>query len=309
LTKNTVEYFHFRYTATIIGMIIVLAVYLIGFSKEKTEFYSVKGKLIMFFKYFVIINVWIFAISEISYLFNSELKLLKSINEYFDFYQYIKMVTYGVASIFIAYLVKYIPYLKDKVTNVLVLLMYLYADLMFIILTCSYSFTIDKIGNLYYVVIGIMFVINIFSIINIRQNIIKLIQTRRQNLEAYPVLLSAYLLFIINKILTIQFDLGHINFLFSFLYILTAFGLIIFGFIKKYVLTRRFGLALTAFATGKLFIYDLSYLETGWKIISYISYGIVLLVISYMYQKYSKQIERFSTGSAFREDTKEEKLK
>jgi hypothetical protein len=48
---------------------------------------------------------------------------------------------------------------------------------------------------------------------------------------------------------------------------------------------------LSVFAVGKLFLFDLSFLETGGKIVSYLSFGVVLLIISYMYQKFSKQLE------------------
>ena len=45
-------------------------------------------------------------------------------------------------------------------------------------------------------------------------------------------------------------------------------------------------------AIGKLFLFDLTMgVDVMHKIISYFSFGIVLLGISYLYQKFSKRLE------------------
>ncbi|MNI73332.1 hypothetical protein D3C73_1293330 [compost metagenome] len=64
-----------------------------------------------------------------------------------------------------------------------------------------------------------------------------------------------------------------------------------FGFRRRYVYIRRFGLALSLLATGKLLLYDLTLLNTGSKIIAYFSFGLCLLGISYLYQRVSARME------------------
>jgi len=54
---------------------------------------------------------------------------------------------------------------------------------------------------------------------------------------------------------------------------------------------RRLGLGLTLFATGKMVFYDVSLLTAGSKIIAYFSFGLLLLGISYLYQKVSSRME------------------
>ncbi|MNI88910.1 hypothetical protein D3C73_1462500 [compost metagenome] len=54
---------------------------------------------------------------------------------------------------------------------------------------------------------------------------------------------------------------------------------------------RRLGLGLTLLATGKMVFYDVSLLTAGSKIVAYFSFGILLLGISYLYQKVSSKME------------------
>ncbi|MFD2881480.1 DUF2339 domain-containing protein [Paenibacillus rhizoplanae] len=60
---------------------------------------------------------------------------------------------------------------------------------------------------------------------------------------------------------------------------------------KRYLYIRRFGLALSLLATGKLLLYDLTLLNTGSKIIAYFSFGLCLLGISYLYQRITVRME------------------
>ena len=66
---------------------------------------------------------------------------------------------------------------------------------------------------------------------------------------------------------------------------------VIYGFVRKYVSMRRFGLLLAVVATGKLFIYDLAFLRIEGKIISYFSFGLILIGISYLYQKFKRTVD------------------
>jgi uncharacterized membrane protein len=107
----------------------------------------------------------------------------------------------------------------------------------------------------------------------------------------YPVILGVYLLGVATVFLNVQFRLGEVSLLFSFLYLLLAIGYIVYGFRYKYVYIRRLGLGLTLFATAKLVFYDLSSLSAGGKVIGYFCFGLVLLGISYVYQKVSSKLE------------------
>jgi uncharacterized membrane protein len=54
---------------------------------------------------------------------------------------------------------------------------------------------------------------------------------------------------------------------------------------------RRFGLGLSFMAVAKLFLFVLSFLSEGYRIISYFAFGFVLIAISFVYQYFNKRLE------------------
>jgi len=71
----------------------------------------------------------------------------------------------------------------------------------------------------------------------------------------------------------------------SLLWTLYATGLILFG-VRRSVLPLRWqGLLLLGFAVGKVFLFDLSFLERVYRIASFLALGVVLLAVSFLYQR------------------------
>jgi uncharacterized membrane protein len=73
--------------------------------------------------------------------------------------------------------------------------------------------------------------------------------------------------------------------------VLTALAWIIFGFMRRYPLIRKFGLGLALLSVAKLFLVDLISLTDGYRIVSYFALGITLVVISFVYQYFNKRLE------------------
>ena len=57
------------------------------------------------------------------------------------------------------------------------------------------------------------------------------------------------------------------------------------GFWKRSAFLRWQALILIAVTIGKVFIYDLSELDRGYRIVSFIVLGVILLAISFAYQR------------------------
>jgi uncharacterized membrane protein len=55
---------------------------------------------------------------------------------------------------------------------------------------------------------------------------------------------------------------------------------------------RIFGLALLGLATGKVFIYDMASLDTSYRVLSLIGLGVLLLISSYLYQRFVAPLDR-----------------
>ncbi len=69
-----------------------------------------------------------------------------------------------------------------------------------------------------------------------------------------------------------------------------SFGLIAYGIWKKKSHLRMLALILFGITLLKLFIYDISKVDSGGKTIAFISLGVLLLVISFLYTKYKHLI-------------------
>lgn len=71
---------------------------------------------------------------------------------------------------------------------------------------------------------------------------------------------------------------------------LYSFGLIAFGIWKKKSHLRLLALVLFGITLLKLFIYDIATVDSGGKTIAFISLGVLLLIISFLYTKYKHYI-------------------
>jgi len=75
------------------------------------------------------------------------------------------------------------------------------------------------------------------------------------------------------------------NFSYSAIWLAYGAGLMTFGFWKRSAFVRWQALALIAFTIGKVFLYDVSMLQQGYRILSFIALGAVLMSISYIYHR------------------------
>jgi uncharacterized membrane protein len=75
------------------------------------------------------------------------------------------------------------------------------------------------------------------------------------------------------------------NFSYSAIWLTYGAGLMLFGFWKRLAFVRWQALFLIAFTIAKVFIFDVSALQQGYRIISFMALGAVLMAISYAYHR------------------------
>ncbi|HVO81729.1 MAG TPA: DUF2339 domain-containing protein [Terriglobales bacterium] len=75
------------------------------------------------------------------------------------------------------------------------------------------------------------------------------------------------------------------NFSYSAIWLAYGAGLMMFGFWRRSAFVRWQALVLMAFTIGKVFIFDASALQQGYRILSFIALGAVLMAISYIYHR------------------------
>ncbi len=70
----------------------------------------------------------------------------------------------------------------------------------------------------------------------------------------------------------------------SILWAVLGVGAFVFGVVRWRSMARESGLALLALATAKVFLFDLSYLDVAYRVISFIGLGLLLLLGAYVFQ-------------------------
>ena len=75
------------------------------------------------------------------------------------------------------------------------------------------------------------------------------------------------------------------NFSYSLIWLAYGAGLMMFGFRRRSAFVRWQALVLIAFTIGKVFLFDVSELQQGYRILSFIALGAVLMGISYVYHR------------------------
>ena len=75
------------------------------------------------------------------------------------------------------------------------------------------------------------------------------------------------------------------DFAWSALWMIYGALLMIIGFVRANAFLRWLALILIGLTVGKVFLYDLSALDRVYRILSFIALGILLLAISFAYQK------------------------
>lgn len=272
-------YFDWKYFAVIAGMVLVTRTYLADLAANGSTRYGRHWDKIHLFKYFTIGNVWIY----LGYLSGRIFDYFMIDGYYGHFY---RLVVLAIITLVMAYCLPRVPLLRDKVVYYFSLGLYLVA-----LLICVYiNLTIPLLAELPgsetagYVALAILAAYNLLGLLVLREVVPAVLQQHYLNFEIYPLVMLVFLLGNITAFLTVQFQLENTNLAFSLIYLFTALAAIKYGFIRKFVYCRRVGLGLSLLATTKLFIFDLAFLTSLYRIFAYFCFGFVLLGISYLYQ-------------------------
>jgi uncharacterized membrane protein len=81
------------------------------------------------------------------------------------------------------------------------------------------------------------------------------------------------------------------NLSYSVIWLLYGAGLMLFGFWKRSAFVRWQAIVLLAVTIGKVFVFDTSNLQEGYRILSFIALGVVLMGMSYIYHLSSRRLK------------------
>jgi len=274
------EFYELKYSLVTLGMLIVTIFYARRVGNRE--------KPITLFKYLTLANLWIYLL----YITIEAYDYWISVQMYhYDFYLWMisAFVTVGLA-----YALTKIKLFYDRIVKYYCLFLYSVGCFICFFMTTQIpvlqqSYSQNSVEE--YVALGLLIAYNLLIFMAGRDILIAFIRQQFKNVELYPMVVAVYLLGILTSFLIVQFGMGDVGLIFSLLYLVLAISYILYGFQRRYVYIRRIGLGLSLLSTGKLFLYDLSFLTTGSKIIAYFCFGLVLLGISYIYQVVSNRME------------------
>ncbi len=108
--------------------------------------------------------------------------------------------------------------------------------------------------------------------------------------RAIAMAVSLYAMFSITFALGANEIVSFTNCFISIFYLLIAVIWIVLGFVRRFPLMRRFGLALTLLSAAKLFLLDFAGTDDVGRTLMFILFGIVLLIVSCIYAVFEKKI-------------------
>jgi uncharacterized membrane protein len=292
--------FVWKYSAITLGSLLILGAYM--YKKKMT------GGFVSVYKYFAVINAWGYVIYLIGEL--RSLVFPGYADEHVFQISYIFSAASIAATFLFAYVITRIKLLSVKGMKILSVLLYCVGVIWLFVINSSYSpvayvYFSKTTPRLDITILGtiILAVLGIFSVLSVLDAMKIIISERKKGIEWLPLIVSGYFIILLSHNLIKQYSLSFSSAVISIIYALTALAWIIFGFVRRFVFIRRFGLALAIFAVIKLFLLDLTGLTQGFRILSYFALGISLIGISFVYQYFSKRLE-LKEGMTIHEEKK-----
>lgn len=235
-----------------------------------------------------LVNIWFYVLYESGQMYDRFMPYNSSLYDFFLF------LLLACVTLILAYALSAVPMLRNTFVTYYSRILYGVGYLMSTIITLTLpALNPAGVPNGAENIAGLLILIALQAMVllSARDLLSDLFLSHTGRREWYPVLLGLYLLGIITAFLGVQLRLGSIGWLFSITYLLLALGYIGYGFRRKYLQIRRIGLGLTLFSTGKMLLFDLNLMTTGSKIIAFFAFGVLLLGISYLYQRVSSSLE------------------
>ncbi len=293
---TNVESFDLKYTFIIAGMLLSYIIYQIGVARNKTPELSVRGKFIKYLKYFTILNLYFF-LNYITQKYFREF-ILDNMNISYDVFEFYSLIIFTTITIGLGFIISNIKYIYDTVIKVASIVLYILGDL--VIITMLLVMPVLDLGGydsnlIKYLTLAVLVIYNLIILLNIRYLIISLLKKSTVSFEHYPLWFGIILFGNITAFILIQTNLQNVSLIISFVYLFLALTFISYGFYKRYIYIRFLGLSLIFFTLLKTLIFDIlmrpRFLDITGKIIAFFGFGVLLLVISFIYQVINKKIE------------------
>lgn len=298
------SYFMLKYSSITLGTLLITlyyawAVHSSSSARERFNYSPLELGFLNGFKYVTLANLWLYVLYESNELYT------RAVDGTFLLYMFYKLLMFAALTIALAYGLSKVKLLRDQYVQMYTTFLHAIGCCIALAVTLTMPALQPEVQqHTAAEIVGLLVLItfNVGVFFAGRDLLIAGIRGQFKSIEWYPVIAGVYLLGVITVFLTIQFQWGDVGLMFSLIYLLLAILYIAYGFRRKYVMVRRLGLGLTLFATGKMVFYDVGMLTSGSKIFAYFSFGVLLLGISYLYQKVSSRMEEIQSRETAKPD-------
>ncbi len=274
--------FLYDYSTFTLGSIAILSAFV--YSK------NFLAKHAILFKNFTIINLELFLIYFSNEIFYDVIRKLADTRIVYFLYDAVVFLPL----LMLPFIVMRIKPLLTKSTKFIVYFMYIMNILSAFNLVSKPVFIENQpTEHLIFTIIGTVVVIfaTLMATFELYELVSRLSKEKNFSFEVVFIAVSIYILLMLTNILTSQFGLHFQSFIISIIYMISALIWVVFGFIKRFGVMRRIGLALAILSVVKLFLIDFNGMAEGNNIITYFVLGTILLGISFIYQYFSKRLE------------------
>lgn len=273
--------FPYRYLAITAGSIFILAALIY----KKSSLHELEK----FYKYAVLTNVWVYSLYLV-YL-GSDFIFRQLAGTGFSAQFLVNSIILAVTFLY-AFALPRIPFVADYGTKIMSVCLAIFGMAMLLWHTEMGTATTyagsPPLGIMVIVTIVII-ALCMLALLAMRSILLFFVMNGKMSVEWLPFGVSAYFLVLLTHNLVAQYNMSVTSMVLSIIFVVAALLWIIFGFVRRFVFMRRFGLGLAVLAVAKLFLVDFQGLTDGNLVVSYFAFGLTLLGISFVYQHFSKK--------------------
>ena len=274
--------FYVRYLSITICSALIAFIYFYCGAKDSNKFKVLKT--------LVLVNIWWFSV------FTVQTRLIHLLPEALPIPQrffFLNMLTTAITFLW-AYIIARNKYLTDNRVRIVSTIASILAILYLLGVNSGFrAFSMPETPT-GFIALGVItaIIINLISVF-VFIDVVKYLTVRRTfSIEWYPVFIASFILLLMTQNLYIMMDLRVSSAVFTLLFAVAALCFISFGFIKRFLYIRLVGLGVSFAVVAKFIFVDLAFQGTLTRIISVFSLGISLLVISFIYQYFDKELKK-----------------
>jgi uncharacterized membrane protein len=273
LLSSSAKYFELKYFLITLGAVLIIS----AFAYKRVEHSGAKA-----LKHLGFINLWIFLLYIIGRWHTEVLS-----NQFPWFVNLYSMICIPVTFMLACALPRIKPVYDTSMRKISHIIYTVGIVWLFIL-----NFTRYDIGDNYVIVAIILALVNLLSVLALADMLHHHFKRSTLRSEWLPFLLSCYFMVILTQQFLVFYEVPFAGMSISLVYAGLALAWCIFGFIKRFTFMRRLGLGLTLAVVSKLFLIDFWNLTQGYRIITYFALGLALLAISFVYQHFTKKLEK-----------------